>query len=637
MKNLFQCFTLILALALLSIFGCKKDLNTLQPSELQYDHQNGWGVNERTEGEQTVLGTQFKLPYKVEVIKLAYNNLYEPDISSLAPNYQYLRFRPQNTQDVKKMLESGIEFWDIPLDYKIISWGESYHDPNIPIGEFTYRYAVVKIGTPLPEVPYELLEQLALVPEDCAIAKEAFNLTNNEYDEPDEMEANPAIIDGKFDFKIDHDTKEGKSDGKGGECGCPIPDHKRKPSGCVQVFDNMLNQWEGVINVKVQTSKTHALGAIFHRQAETNGSGCWMINHKYHGKIHVWVKWANSTCDVKTMDGNVDLWGYSFPRRAYIGHFWGPNYNDIPIKFDFTNDIGSWNFRNWVASTVNNSVFEFGGFVSGQSISRTPPGNLKILITPWGEGNVGAAPMLDKMGIVQQFILFSTANSIFAGLFGVVGQVLLPPAVQLWLEVVAPDISLNLNNEGQVNSDDIRELFYHELAHAQHFSQVGSNYWLKNIGYTILHNGYGDGTDANAGRCSVIESWGFQIGPSAAHLRYGGNNSNIGNPFTNTYRSILERSLAWTTPVSSTGVLGVPHIPFAWEWDLQDNNGANPINEIENGLVTDRVTGFTNAQIFSTMTSDMESMTQMKAALLPLLPATTPVTAYNTLSTPYGF
>jgi hypothetical protein len=403
------------------------------------------------------------------------------------------------------------------------------------------------------------------------------------------------------------------------------------------VFHNFLRFIFKVCVQSLKTSKTHALGAIFHRQAETNGSGCWMINHKYHGKIHVWVKWANSTCDVKTMDGNVDLWGYSFPRRAYIGHFWGPNYNDIPIKFDFTNDIGSWNFRNWVASTVNNSVFEFGGFVSGQSISRTPPGNLKILITPWGEGNVGAAPMLDKMGIVQQFILFSTANSIFAGLFGVVGQVLLPPAVQLWLEVVAPDISLNLNNEGQVNSDDIRELFYHELAHAQHFSQVGSNYWLKNIGYTILHNGYGDGTDANAGRCSVIESWGFQIGPSAAHLRYGGNNSNIGNPFTNTYRSILERSLAWTTPVSSTGVLGVPHIPFAWEWDLQDNNGANPINEIENGLVTDRVTGFTNAQIFSTMTSDMESMTQMKAALLPLLPATTPVTAYNTLSTPYGF
>jgi hypothetical protein len=65
------------------------------------------------------------------------------------------------------------------------------------------------------------------------------------------------------------------------------------------------------------------------------------------------------------------------------------------------------------------------------------------------------------------------------------------------------------------------------------------------------------------------------------------------------------------------------------------------MNEFENATVRlsggDAVSGFTNAQIFSTMNSNMTSIPQMRTALVPFLPNTVPIGAYNTLCGAYGF
>jgi hypothetical protein len=483
---------------------------------------------------------------------------------------------------------------------------------------------------------YELLEELALVPEECVLAEEAFKITDSEYDAPEVYEEVPEIIDDTFDFEIEKEEEGEQGNGQGGECNCPLPDHTRKPSGCVLVEDNQLQTWDGVINVEVHTSKTHIFGAIFHREAETDRNGCWMINHRYSGKIHVWVRWVNSACDVKTMNGNLDLWGYTFARREYIGRYWGPNFNNISIMFGHTNTIDSHEFRNWVASTVNNSVFEYKDFISSESIEGSLNGNLKLLITPWGNDNTGAAPMLDKLGFWQSLILNLQANVILHGMFSVTGHPGAPVApITAWLQIAAPDLALNLNQETQVNADDVRELAYHELSHALHFRKAGSPYWLRNIEYTLRHSGYGNGNAAGAGRCSVIESWGFEVGMISTHLRYGPNNSNVGNPGTNTWRAILEADYAQVT----TGI--TPHIPNGWLWDLQDNNPTNQGGEQENFTVFssggDMVRGFTHAQIFNTMDGSMNSIPQMKTALLPSLPSGVSVGAYNALSGAYGF
>jgi hypothetical protein len=610
----------------------------------------------------TILGAQKTIPYKVEIIRQAYNALYPAEyVATLQPNYLYVRFLPQSPADVKALLDTGLEFWDFPLDREIVALGERYHDPALSDSMYTWQYAVVKPNFNFPSVQYQVLEPLALVPEDSQVAKKAFELTQNEYDEPDEYEPTPKIKNGVVDFELPNDDIKPnyvpEVPGPGPllfnptPCGCPLPDNVRKPSGCVTVQDNRLNIYDPVREVRVITARDRVLGLIFNKHAYTNDKGCWEVNKKYKSKIHVWVKFESATCNIKTMNSNNDLWGYTFPRKAYIGKFGGPNFNNIPIQFDWTNNIDTRQFRNWVASTINNSIYETQRHFAFLGLPH-PPGNLKILVTQWGDGNSGAAPMLDKSpsnstiltsalvvgGTIGGVFLFSyeIANAAAATLFHLdlpnssvgsetlFGGALLAPIIG----VAAPDIVFNMNNPDDVETDDIRDISYHELAHSIHFLRAGEAYWLDEIIYTIVNNGYGDGNTPGHGRVEVVEAWGFQMGYNMAHIRYGDAHSE--GLFNSWLRQVENRRF-------DSGF-----IPFGWQHDLVDMNSENPTDVDEpvvNGVpLPDNIVGFHNSEIFRTMGPGMLSVEEQKQALQTLL-ATKGISQanYDALAAAYGF
>lgn len=383
-----------------------------------------WVTSDRDGEGATVLGQLHANPYAVENIRQAYNNLYNPDLSSLNPNYLYVRFLPQSTGDVKLLLDEKLELWDFPLNYDIVSIGEYYHGPTITDSTYTWQYTVVPADFVFPSIQYEIIEQLAY-----------------------------------------------------------------------QVY------------------------------------------------------------------------------------------------------------------TADNSL-------------PNPPGDLKVLITQWGGKNTGAAPMLDKF---NQFNFISSSTALLAGVFGVAGPAgsIIGLPIGLWLSAAAPDIVLNLNEAGNVNSDDVREILYHELSHAIHFAQVGEDYWLDEILFTIANLGYGDGSAPGSGRAAIVEMWGYQNGYWATHLRYGLNHSNGGsNPAASTWEAVVE-----------LGKFESGYIPYGWQHDLQDNNSSGLAEGIG---ITDVVSGFTQAQIFATMTSSMLSPTQQKNALAPLLPPVNSQVAYTNLANAYG-
>ena len=464
------------------------------------------------------------------------------------------------------------------------------------------------------------------MPEDSRIAEKAFQLTGLEFETPDVYAPNPSLVNGRFDFKPDHGGGVSQPADPGQPCGCPLPDNVRKPSGCVTVFDNMLNQWDAVREVKVLVARAQFFAWAFHRTAVTSGKGCWEINHKYHKKINVWVKYESPTCNVKVMETAVGIWGYTWPYQPYIGQYGGPNFNNIGIGFNWTNSIDSKTFRNWAAATANNSVFEFQNYSAANGLP-SPPGNLKILITPWGNENKGSAPMLEKLGITSE-VWSTTTAKILGGVFGIFGPV--PPYLLFFpfgavLTIAAPDIVMNINDANDVNADDFRALFYHELAHAQHAMQVGPIYWSNNIGYVADHGGYGQANFLGAGSCAIIEMWGLYNGSWAAHLRYGVSHSSPGDPNVNTWGGRLER-----------GTFSDGYIPDGWLLDLQDNNAINPVGITENSTVTDEVSGFTKAQIFATMTNDMFSPHQQRLMLQGTLPSGVTTSAYIALAASYG-
>lgn len=59
---------------LLTINGCKKDAENLLQTNLKAD-TNDWGPSSRSEDGPTVLGARHSIPYTVDIIKQAYNNL----------------------------------------------------------------------------------------------------------------------------------------------------------------------------------------------------------------------------------------------------------------------------------------------------------------------------------------------------------------------------------------------------------------------------------------------------------------------------------------------------------------------------------------------------------------------------------
>lgn len=131
MKPISQICFLVLTASILASNACQKDHIT-SPQNRSFENSEGsWTPSDRDGEGVTVLGQAKTNPYAVENIRQAYNSLYEPDISTLNPNYLYVRFLPQSPNDVKILLESNLDLWDFPLHYEIVSIGEYYHDPSL--------------------------------------------------------------------------------------------------------------------------------------------------------------------------------------------------------------------------------------------------------------------------------------------------------------------------------------------------------------------------------------------------------------------------------------------------------------------------------------------------------------------------
>ncbi len=238
----------------------------------------------------------------------------------------------------------------------------------------------------------------------------------------------------------------------------------------------------------------------------------------------------------------------------------------IRFLFNWTSSTDTKQFRNWIAATTNNSVYEFQEYCAANRLP-SPPGNLKMLVTPWGgDGNTGSAPIFDKMSAAaNQVIVAVPAAAILMGVFGVAFPpvALLGIALGEWIAAAAPDIVLNVNEAANVNADDMREILYNKLAQSIHFPKVGEGYWLAQIAFVInnvvIENNppYGNATTPGSGRCAVIEAWGFQNGMWATHGRYGAFHTNPGIPASsNTWHSVVERR---------TFTSG--YIAFGWQHD----------------------------------------------------------------------
>jgi len=173
-----------------------------------------------------------------------------------------------------------------------------------------------------------------------------------------------------------------------------------------------------------------------------------------------------------------------------------------------------------------------------------------------------------------------------------------------------PDVMIGTN---WTNSDELRELAFHELGHASLYPSMGNAYWeqvaiAELVADNLVGHPWGISTSQGAGRIAISESWAEHIGHVIADGKYGSNTSS---------------GVAFIDVLEETRNFRASHIPIGIYLDLFDT-GVEPVSSDVvgggSGIVSDGVSGFTTGQIFGlydpTITSPTVLQTRINTSLV---------------------
>lgn len=145
----------------------------------------------------------------------------------------------------------------------------------------------------------------------------------------------------------------------------------------------------------------------------------------------------------------------------------------------------------WDWAAVSDITYDYYIMCENTEIAA-PPQGLNILVGR--ESSKSYAPMLSKLGTNNTPDFNAFYNSFGEG--------------NISLSIPAPDVVIGSKNRSYLS---LCGLVGHELAHASHFSQVGSSFWTRYINHIIGHIGYGNGDDKDSELCAIGEMWGYSM------------------------------------------------------------------------------------------------------------------------------
>ncbi len=559
-------------------------------------------TDEEDKGVRTILGRKRGNPFTTRNMVRAHNNIYSNTKSSLPATDLYVKFTPSNYEDLYTLAESDLEFMDFPLDFEVTKMGDYYFEPQYD-GDLPELYTVIPTNytQPLPSVPMEVIDEIILDNSDPAIIREAFRITPGAGNVEDYILPDDPCDEVRAGGESSDCGGGGLGGGTGSaftvnQCGCTVYSNARKPGGCVNVEDTQLGM-VGVRRVKVIWWN----GWFSIKKTETNDDGCWRISHKEYGKAYMWIKFKNDRAKIRALN-DWKIWRYLFAVKDYVGKLNGGTYNNIEVNYNNTTAENSQGKRYWIAATTNNALHEFFDYAAQDNI-LPPDTRLQIALSTWGDGGTGGAPMLHQ-GLNQSIM------------YNLVEWVLFPLKATYVMELfkqVAPDITYGY--DGNTASDRIKSTLYHEFAHASHFRLVGNAYWDKiryhEVANTIAGNGaYGSpgnfAFNSAPGRVAITESWGEHIGLSYTSRTYD-----------------TPANLDWIRRLELRRFES-GFIPEGLHFDLLDNNATNGL--AENPAITDNVRGFTNNQLYYSISKDVHTIGQFRDKLRQNHLAATPNT-----------
>lgn len=396
-------------------------------------------------------------PYSLEVMQAVYDT-YSMSGVQLIPTDLYVRFLPQDSTQLRLLYESGLELFDYPLDVDLDEH-IAYMDSTALNGGFTWLYTTVKPDYVFPQgIRHDVIE-------DCYIPEEGETIPQTKGGDIDVEEA--AFL--RLGYLEEEDTLETRA-------------QKVTPQGKITMYDDFSMK-----NVPVKGVKVRGHRFVKYSTGYTDTTGHYELGSGFRHKLHYALVFDN----IK----GFDIWGN-------YGPFARANYNmGWHSKTGCTQNIPT-SAKAWGWAAINNAGYDYYEMCEQTGISK-PPHNLKI----WSFRSTdrSSAPMLRRL---WHYIGFNS-HSVWLSFFINMGYGDIASELNLLLKVFLPDITIGLHGQ---KYNDIYSSTNHELAHASHFSTVGSAYWAQYVSYIMTYGAYGDGSGKNAELCGIGEMWGYAMG-----------------------------------------------------------------------------------------------------------------------------
>lgn len=439
------------------------------------------------------------------------------------------------------------EIWDVPLDQEITNEGDYYQDPSLPDDQITYLYTALPVDQSLPSnIDAQLVQQLYLysdadgdyydgeedhdpwdpndhhcydytptgipyevICDECTTCtpgggtrmrskkrnfiKEATEYLKSIGINPKDLYAEAMKISGNPDELVADDATTRKNPANS------MAERRYRPGGHLAVHDNDANRDVDLRDVTVKTRRFFNL-----HTAKTNGVGNFTISGTYNKKATVLVKFKNDYATIRGINGKLKIWQYVFPVKRNLGSFERTDMENITTIFntDFVDNSNA--TMQWVAATALNNVWQMRAYCNANNIPG-PPANLTIWVSS-AVTQFASTPMLSR--VTDHNLIRQALEQYLSGWSNILDLTSI-------MQSLVPDITLRYGSGGHavpILSRQINNNFFHEQAHSIHYIFVGPIYWTQEIAYTVIHNGYGNKTDAGAGRVAVVEAWGFYIG-----------------------------------------------------------------------------------------------------------------------------
>lgn len=461
MSNKFICRTAMAIAIIISGSSCSLDI--IQRSEQADEaYEEEMSLKTKSSPTDTIEYAKLPNPYALGVMQKVYDK-YSTSKVTLEATDLYVRVLPQDSTQLNYLIyESGLEMFEYPLDIDFDE-GSEYADSTDAEGAFSWLYTTIKPDWKFPSgYTFEVIEE-CYIPDDgeeiIVIKGEGINVEEAAFD-----------LLGYEDFN---------------EAGAISPSGTKKvyPEGTITIEASASE----VLPVKGMKIRGHRF--VKFSTAYTDENGHYELEHKFRGNLHYTIVFDN----IK----GFDIWGnYACFARAHIvlGRH---SKNGYSKKITKEADPKCWRY-----SAINNAGYEYYKMCEDTGIPK-PPAELKIW--DFKRHTWSSTPLLRR---VKNAIGLNSYHA-WANFFANLGYGLNATVTMIVFNNFMPDIIIGTKDK---KYNEIYEHVNHEMAHASHFRQVGSEYWAKYISYIMTYGSYGSGTGNNAELCGIGEMWGHFMG-----------------------------------------------------------------------------------------------------------------------------